>query len=318
MNKREYLDRLTELLACLPPDQRIESVSFYAEMIDDRVEEGMTEEEAVAALDAPGVAAEAILDDLPAVPRAVAKTRRKSRVLLWAIVIIGWPVLLPIAVSFVLAAVLIYLAIWLCAVCVWVVAIGLLIGLPLGIVCAFWGVAAGNVPFAVVEFGAALLCGALGALCLRGAFVATRQFARLSRIWAAKALSPFVKVKRKDAGDGDANADGPRGGTPGRVSVASDAPASAEPSASASASAPDSPNTLMGEACSEVASAGSRLCRAAADHAGRMRVRMSAGLAERGRRARNAAARHGAAGCHRLAQTADRLSERLSATDGTR
>lgn len=302
MNKREYLDRLTELLACLPPDQRVESVSFYAEMIDDRVEEGMTEEEAVAALDAPGVAAEAILDDLPAVPRAVAKTRRKSRMLLWAIVIVGWPVLLPLLVSFVAAAVVIYLAIWLCAASVWLVAIGMLIGLPFGIVCAFWGLAAGNIPFAVVQLGASLLCGALGALCLRGAFVATRQFARLSRLWAAKALSPFVKVKNKDAEDGGTGASGPQGGAP----ADGDAAAAAAP---ASAAAP------IADACAEAAEAGSRLYRAAADRAGRACTHVGAVLAEQGRRGRRAAARRGAAGCHRLATAADRLSERLSASD---
>lgn len=100
MNKQEYVNRLNELLACLPADHRLESVSFYEEMIDDRMEDGMTEEQAVAALDAPGVAAEKILDDLPAVPRAVVKTRRKSRALLWSAAIIGSPLWVALALAF--------------------------------------------------------------------------------------------------------------------------------------------------------------------------------------------------------------------------
>jgi len=84
MTKAEYLSRLESLLSCLPEGQRAESLAFYEEMILDRMEEGLSEEEAVSTLDAPGVVAEAILDDLPAVPRVVAKTRRKSRVLLWS------------------------------------------------------------------------------------------------------------------------------------------------------------------------------------------------------------------------------------------
>lgn len=92
MTKAEYLSRLESLLSCLPEGQRAESLAFYEEMILDRMEEGLSEEEAVSTLDAPGVVAEAILDDLPAVPRVVAKTRRKSRVLLWVLVILGFPV----------------------------------------------------------------------------------------------------------------------------------------------------------------------------------------------------------------------------------
>ena len=42
----------------------------------------MREEEAVAAMGNPGEVAEATLDDLPAVPRAIAKTRRRSIALL--------------------------------------------------------------------------------------------------------------------------------------------------------------------------------------------------------------------------------------------
>ena len=76
MTRDEFLGRLGELLACLPADQVRETQEFYAEAIADRMEDGMGEEEAVAAMGAPGEVAEAALDDLPAVPRAIAKTRR--------------------------------------------------------------------------------------------------------------------------------------------------------------------------------------------------------------------------------------------------
>lgn len=204
MNKWEYLDRLTELLACLPPDHRIESVSFYAEMIDDRMEDGMTEEEAVAALDPPGVAAEAILDELPAVPRVVAKTRRKSRALLWTAVIVGSPIWLSLAAAFLVTAVAIYACIWLLAACIWLLAIGLVLGAPIGVFLFAVGIMVGNVPFSVAELGAGLFSGAIGVLCLRGAYVASKQLARLSRVWVAKAVSPFVKRKKGASDDGGA------------------------------------------------------------------------------------------------------------------
>ena len=54
MTRDEFLGRLGELLACLPADQVEETKQFYAEAIADRMEDGMSEEETVAAMGAPG------------------------------------------------------------------------------------------------------------------------------------------------------------------------------------------------------------------------------------------------------------------------
>ena len=46
MTRDEFLNRLGELLACLPADQVKETQEVYAEVIADRMEDGMTEAEA--------------------------------------------------------------------------------------------------------------------------------------------------------------------------------------------------------------------------------------------------------------------------------
>ena len=48
MNKQEFLTDLRNALSGLPRREIEERVTFYSEMIDDRMEEGMSEEEAVA------------------------------------------------------------------------------------------------------------------------------------------------------------------------------------------------------------------------------------------------------------------------------
>ena len=50
MKKAEFLALLRERLADFSNEDAEKSAAFYSEMIDDRMEEGMTEEEAVAAL----------------------------------------------------------------------------------------------------------------------------------------------------------------------------------------------------------------------------------------------------------------------------
>lgn len=55
MNKQEFLDRLKVSLSELPPEELEERLNFYREIIDDRMEEGLSEEQAVAQLSLPSI-----------------------------------------------------------------------------------------------------------------------------------------------------------------------------------------------------------------------------------------------------------------------
>ena len=63
MNSREYKEQLSALVECLPEAEREEAVGFYMEAIADRMDEGATEEEAVALAPTPAEAAKAILSE---------------------------------------------------------------------------------------------------------------------------------------------------------------------------------------------------------------------------------------------------------------
>ena len=209
MTEKEFLKRLGGLLACLPADQIAESQEFYAEAIADRMEDGMTEEEAVAAMGAPGVVAEAILDDLPAVPRAIAKTRRRSTALLWVLAIVGSPIWAALGLGFLAVAVTVYICIWILAVCVWIVALAL-VGIAIAMfIFAFDGLLVGYLPYVVVSCGVALAALGLGLLVGAGAWAVSKQIARLSALWVKKALSPFKK-DRSNGGGGLTAAGSPR------------------------------------------------------------------------------------------------------------
>lgn len=49
MNKEQFLAAVRERLSALPRDDVEQSLDYYGEMIDDRVEDGMSEEQAVEA-----------------------------------------------------------------------------------------------------------------------------------------------------------------------------------------------------------------------------------------------------------------------------
>ena len=65
MNKEEFLNRLREALKGLPAAETEKSALYYAEILDDRMEDGMSEVEAVASLGAPEEVAENLKLELP-------------------------------------------------------------------------------------------------------------------------------------------------------------------------------------------------------------------------------------------------------------
>ena len=69
MNKTEFLDALRHALGKLPSYEVEQSIAFYAEMIDDRIEDGMSEQEAVAALGSVHAIAAQIVAETPPIPR---------------------------------------------------------------------------------------------------------------------------------------------------------------------------------------------------------------------------------------------------------
>ncbi len=195
MKRDEFLSELEDRLSCLSPAQLEEAKRFYDEAIADRMEDGMNEEESVAGIGSPAAAAEAILDDLPVVPRAIAKTRRRSDALLLALAILGSPVWLALLVAFIAVALGVYVCIWAIALCVWAFALALMVSGVTTAALATAGVSAGLVPYTFAMAGCAL--GLIGAALVigAGAWVASKQVARISAAWVKKALSPFIKKK---------------------------------------------------------------------------------------------------------------------------
>lgn len=93
MNKQKFLAELERALDRLPRKDRKKTLDFYREMIDDRLEEGLTEEEIFAEIDAPEAIAEQVLSELPAKPR------KKLSVGVIILLILGFPLWLPLLIA---------------------------------------------------------------------------------------------------------------------------------------------------------------------------------------------------------------------------
>ena len=100
MKKRVFLAQLRARLSSLPKREVEESLNFYSEAIDDRMEEGFTEAEAVAGMGAPSEVAARIIEDV----KAMKGTREKlphghMKVGTVLLLVLGAPLWLSLAVA---------------------------------------------------------------------------------------------------------------------------------------------------------------------------------------------------------------------------
>ena len=102
MNKTEFLEELRKKLSGLPKQDIEERLSFYSEMIDDRMEEGLAEENAVAEIGSPDSIASQITSETPLskIVKENIKTRDKRKPWEIILLILGFPVWFPLLISF--------------------------------------------------------------------------------------------------------------------------------------------------------------------------------------------------------------------------
>lgn len=105
MKKQEFISELQRLLSKLPAREVRERLVFYSEMIDDKKEEGLSEEDAVASVGTPKAIASQITDEIRSQKK---KTKEKRKLKPWEItvLILGsplWIAFLAVAASVVLS-----------------------------------------------------------------------------------------------------------------------------------------------------------------------------------------------------------------------
>lgn len=98
MNKKQFLKELEESLQGLPKDDIEERLAFYSEMIDDRVEEGLSEEEAVYDIGGTDKAVQQIVKETPMTTLVKERIRPKRKIRGFEILllVLGFPLWFPL------------------------------------------------------------------------------------------------------------------------------------------------------------------------------------------------------------------------------
>ena len=114
MNKNEFLSELEKRLNGLPKEDINNRIMFYGEMIDDRVDEGKSEEEAIADLGGIDNVVNEIAKDTPLFKLVKEKVKPKKKMsgLTIALLILGFPLWFPLLITFFVLCFVGYILLW--------------------------------------------------------------------------------------------------------------------------------------------------------------------------------------------------------------
>lgn len=203
MTRQEFLSELERALGKLPHAEVEQALAFYDEAISDRMEDGLSEAEAVADLGPVDEIAAQIAAETPPIPRAIARANTGSRTLNIVLLAVFSPIWIPIVLALAAAALAVYVAIWAVIAALWAVD-AVLVLMPFEGLAALASTLGGGMPLpGVFVFGLSLVSSGFGLVASFAVFWASNLLFQATRTFARWIASLFVRVSGKDD-DGEA------------------------------------------------------------------------------------------------------------------
>lgn len=203
MNRQELIAELKSRLTSLPQSEIDKTVSFYDEMIEDRMEDGMSEEDAVAGLGSVDSIVENCMLDI-SIPTLMksrlteSKQKAKNKGLWTFLIILGSPVWFPLLLAGLAVLFAVYVTAWSVIVSFYAALVSFAAG-------AVAGVLGGIVLFFVKSpqiglcfFGCGLVCAALMIFLIQPMKMVTKKMVELTKVFARKVKSLIIRKGGED------------------------------------------------------------------------------------------------------------------------
>ena len=204
MKKQEFLDKLKGSLWAMPNEDVQNSLDYYSEMIDDRMEDGLTEEEAVAAIGDLDEIVSQILSETPRPPQVVEPAKKnkqsqqpaKDNTKVWLIIllVLGSPVWIPLVTSAAATVLSVYVSLWSVVIALYATFFALAAASLGCVVSSFFMI--GRFAEVAVAWGAALLCAGLSILLLLLSNLAAKGMVALTK-WVWKKIQSIFSRKEQ-------------------------------------------------------------------------------------------------------------------------
>ena len=185
MTKTDFQKALQAALSGLPEEDIARAVDYYCEMIDDRMEDGVPEEEAVAAVGTVQEIAAQVLGDM-SLPRLIKNKLKPRRTLSgWEItlLILGFPLWFPLLIAAFAVLLSVYVAIWAVIIALYASDLALACSALACTAACVAMLATGYGAFALVSLGTALVLTGLTIFMLLGCNLAAKGLVALGGLF---------------------------------------------------------------------------------------------------------------------------------------
>ena len=196
MNKKEFFALFRQELAGLPKDDLENRVSFYEEMIDDRISEGKSEEEAIRDLGTVEEIVNQIAEETSLVKLVKEKVKPKRKIKGWeiALIICGFPLWFPLVLTALILLFVGYLLTWVFTIVAYTVETSFAVASLGGLVGFFTYLFNGQ--FNLIALGAFVMCLGAAILFAFACYYITKGNIKLSKnifIWIKRRFMRKVK-----------------------------------------------------------------------------------------------------------------------------
>lgn len=189
MSKEQFLQAIRKQISGLPKQDIERFLDYYAEMIDDRMEDGLSEEAAVEAMGTVDEIVEQILADAtiseekPQAENRQTENRKsfpKLGTMEIVLLILGLPIWLPLLLSAFAVLLAVYITIWSVAVTLYVADVAFVVGAVAGIGAGVMQIVSGEITQAIFLFGSGLVCTGISILWFFGCNLIIKYIIKLT------------------------------------------------------------------------------------------------------------------------------------------
>ena len=194
MSKQEFLAELKARLSGLPQSDIEERLTFLGEMIDDRIEEGLSEEDAVLEIGTVDEVVSQIVAETPLTRLVKERVKPKRTLRAWEIVllVLGSPIWLSVLIAAFAVIFAVYVVIWSVIISLWAIEISFAVCSFSGVIASIAFVLQGNVLTGAAVIGAGIFCAGLSIFLFFGCRAVTKGVLVLTKKAAMCVKSMFI------------------------------------------------------------------------------------------------------------------------------
>ena len=199
MRKQDFIKELRLNLSFLPKEEIDDRISFYSELIDDKIEEGVKEEDAIKSIGSIDEIIDQIIDEMPLskIAKDKIKPKRKLSGLEIALIIVGSPIWLSLLLSLIAVLFSLYIIGWSIVISIWAILISLIAVLVAGIVLSIISLFSNIYIVALSYLGATLVIIGLTILMHYVCKTITRLYIKLTKLIVLSIKKKMLKRGEK-------------------------------------------------------------------------------------------------------------------------